>query len=87
MVSVRAFVCSCVTLAPFSWIWPAFSLTVHINALYNESVYRQEHHTIGIKTYDSVNNIATFLPLEYLKWDNFRYRYVYEIGLIAIREG
>ena len=51
---VRAFVCSfvrsCVTLAPFSSLWAAFTLTVHINALYNESVHRQEQHTSGIIT-------------------------------------
>ena len=29
---------------------------------------------------------ATLLPLESLKWDNFRDRCVYEIGLIATRE-
>ena len=28
----------------------------------------------------------TLLPLESLKWDNFRDRCVYEIGLIAIHE-
>ena len=41
------FVRSYVTLAPFSSLWPAFTLTVHINALYNESVHRQEQHTIA----------------------------------------
>ena len=30
--------------------WPAFTLTAHINALYNESVQRQEQHSIGINT-------------------------------------
>ena len=33
-----------VTLASFSSLWPAFTLTVHINALYNESVYGMEEH-------------------------------------------
>ena len=45
---MRACMRSCVTLAPFSSLWPAFTLTVHINALYNESVHRQEQHTSGI---------------------------------------
>ena len=39
------FVRLCVTLAPFSSLWPAFTLAVHIKALYNESVHRQEQHT------------------------------------------
>ncbi len=77
--SARVCVCACVTLAPFSSLWPAFTLTVHINALYNESVYRQEQHT----TYDSVK-IATLLPFEIFEGDNCLF--VYEIGLIAIRE-
>ena len=29
-------------------LWPAFTLTVHINALYNESLHRQDQHTSGI---------------------------------------
>ena len=29
---------------PFSSLWPAFTLTVHINALYNDSVYGREEH-------------------------------------------
>ena len=28
----------------FSSLWPAFTLTVHINALYNESIYGKEEH-------------------------------------------
>ena len=44
------FVRSCVTIASFSSLWPAFTLTIHINALYNESVHRQEQHTHGINT-------------------------------------
>ena len=48
---VRAFVWSSdVTLASFSSLWPAFTLTVHINALYNENVQRQEQHSSGINT-------------------------------------
>ena len=39
---VRSFVRSGVTLASFSSLWPSFTLTVHINALYNESVHRQQ---------------------------------------------
>ncbi len=66
-VCVRAFMHSCVTLAPFGSLWPAFTLTVHINALYNESVHRKEQHT----TYDSVK-IATLLPLEIFEvWQLF----------------
>ena len=34
----------------FSSIWAAFSLTVHINALFNESVQRQELYSSGINT-------------------------------------
>ena len=43
---VRAFVRSCVIYS----LWPAFTLTVHINALRNESVQGQEQHSIGINT-------------------------------------
>ena len=55
MVGVRVYVRSCVCSfrcsAPFSSLWPAFTLTVHKkNALYNESVHRQEQHTSGINT-------------------------------------
>ena len=28
----------------FSSIWAAFTLTVHINALYNESIHGKEEH-------------------------------------------
>ena len=28
----------------FSSLWPAFTLIVHINALYNESVHGSEEH-------------------------------------------
>ena len=34
----------------FSSLWAAFTLTVHINALFNESVQRQEQHSSGINT-------------------------------------
>ena len=37
---------------PFSSLWPAFTLTVHINTLYSESVHGREEHA----TYDSVKN-------------------------------
>ena len=41
---VPMFVCSFVTRASFSSFWPAFTLTFHINALYNESIYGREEH-------------------------------------------
>ena len=52
---LRAFVCSCVRVEfalfdSFGSLWAAFTLTVHINALYNESVQRQEQHSRGINT-------------------------------------
>ena len=46
---VRSFVHACVRV-PFSPLWPPFTLTVRINALYNESVQRQEQHSSGINT-------------------------------------
>ena len=49
---VRSFLCS----APFSSLWPAFTLTVHITALYNESVHRQEQHISGINTIPEKNS-------------------------------
>ena len=47
--------CSCgvrvfLTLDSFSSVWAAFTLNVHIDALYNESVHRKEQHASGIKT-------------------------------------
>ena len=39
-----------VNLDSFCSLWAAFTLNVHLNALYNESVYRQEQHTSGINT-------------------------------------
>ena len=50
---VRAFVRACVSSSvrvPFSLLWSAFTLTDHINALYNESVHQKEQHTSGINT-------------------------------------
>ena len=34
----------------FSALWPAFTLTVHINALYNQSEHLKEQRTSGINT-------------------------------------
>ena len=47
---VSSFVWSSGVSATFSSIWPAFTLTVNINALYNEFIQRQEQHTRGINT-------------------------------------
>ena len=58
---VRSFLCS----APFCSIWPAFTLTVHINALYNDSVHRQEQHTSGINTIPY--KIATLFTFTFAK--------------------
>ena len=52
----------------FSSLWAAFALTVHINALYNESVQRQEQHSSGIKSI--TYKISTLLSLENFKLDN-----------------
>ena len=38
---------SCVR-GSFNSLWAAFTLTVHINALNNENVQRQEQHSSGI---------------------------------------
>ena len=35
---------SFVSYTRFSSLWPAVTLTVHINALYNESVHGKEEH-------------------------------------------
>ena len=35
---------SFVTFASFSSLWPAFTLTVHIKALHNESIHGREEH-------------------------------------------
>ena len=50
----------------FSLLWPAFTLTVHINALYNESVHEREEHATCINTIPL--KIATLLNLQTLKW-------------------
>ena len=42
-------VCPCVHVE-FSSLWAAFTLTVHIKALYIESVQQQEQHSSGIDT-------------------------------------
>ena len=59
---LRLFVC----YPCFSLLWPAFTLTVHINALCNENVHGREEHA-------TCNNsiplkIATLLTLQPLKW-------------------
>ena len=61
-----SFVCSFVCYPRFSSLWPAFTLTVHINALYNESVHGREEHATWI---DSIPlKITTLLTLQTLKW-------------------
>ena len=48
---VRACVRVCVrSFGSIQFALAAFTLTVHINALYNESVHRQEQHASGINT-------------------------------------
>ena len=47
----------------FSSIWPAFTLTVHINALYNESAHGREEHARRINTIPL--KIETLLNLQY----------------------
>ena len=42
--SVRNSVVRAAVRVPFSSLWAAFTLTVHINALYNESVHGREEH-------------------------------------------
>ena len=59
---LRVFVC----YPRFSSFWPAFTLTVHINALYNESVQGREEHASLINTIPL--KIATLLNLENLTW-------------------
>ena len=34
----------------FSAFWPAFTLTVHLNALYSQNVHLTEQRTSGINT-------------------------------------
>ena len=43
-VFVPSFVSLFVCYPRFSSLWPAFMLTVHINALYNECVHGREEH-------------------------------------------
>ena len=59
---------SCGVRVSFSSLWPAFTLTVHINALYNESVQRQEQHSMELIRFRK--KISTLLPLGSFKWDN-----------------
>ena len=47
-VFVLSFVCFSFHRMSFSSLWPAFTLTLHIDALYNESVHRKEQRTSGI---------------------------------------
>ena len=50
---VRSFVRSCVrscARVSFSSLWLAFTLTVHVNALYNDSAQRQEQDSSVINT-------------------------------------
>ena len=63
---LRFFVRSFVTLASFSSLWLAVTLTVHIIALYNESVHGREEHATWINSI--ALKIATLLNLQSLKW-------------------
>ena len=63
---VLSFVCSFVTLASFSSLWPIFTLNVHINALYNESVHGREEYATWSNSIQL--KIATSLTLQTLKW-------------------
>ena len=45
----------------FSSLWAAFSLTVHINALYNESIHGKEEHATDSVKIDSINFYSGFL--------------------------
>ena len=57
MVFVPWFLHSIVPSGVIQFVWPAVTLTVQTNALYFESVLRQEQHSSGI-TNDYVKNIA-----------------------------
>ena len=57
---VRSFVRAFVRVS-FSSLWPPFTLTVHITALYNENVQRQEQHSSGINTV--MSQISTLLHI------------------------
>ena len=63
---VRSFVCSFVTLASFSSLWPAFTLNLRIISLYNESVHGREENATWINSIPL--KIATLLTLQTLKW-------------------
>ena len=65
-VFVPSFVCSFICYPRFSSLWPAFTLTVHINALYIESVHGREDHATWINSIPL--KIATLLALQTLKW-------------------
>ena len=62
---VPSFVRSFLRLASVRF-WPAFTLTVHSNALYNESVHGREEHATWINSIPL--KIATLLNLQSLKW-------------------
>ena len=61
----RSFLCSFVPLASVRF-WPAFTLTVHTNALYYESVHGREEHATCMNTIPI--KIATLMNLQTLKW-------------------
>ena len=57
---LRLFVC----YPCFSLLWPAFTLTVHINALCNESVHgREEHATCNNSIPLKIATLLTLQPL------------------------
>ena len=81
---------------PFSPLWPAFMLTVRINALYDESVQRQEQHSSG-NYYDYVTNIdliavenfrvgQTIMKSGTLQYDGCRHRSVNSESCTAVEE-
>ena len=61
------FVCSiiCSIVCSFVRFWQAFTLTVRINALYNESVHGREEHATRINMIPL--KLATLLNLQSLK--------------------
>ena len=64
---LRFFVCLFVCYPSFSSLWPAFTLTVYINALYNESVHGREEQATWINLIPL--KLATLLTLQTLNWD------------------
>ena len=60
---VRSSVVRAAFRVPFSSFWPAFTLTVHINALYNESV---EGKNMQLELIRFMLKIATSLTLQTL---------------------